>query len=123
MHQQIRTVPALSPPDLPAMLAVLKAGNVNIQAAGGGDIANGGEFAFAVEHGKEQHAMDVLEGAGYHPRLVEVDHFAIDDKPGALHACVNAVAQKNAGTGRVIRDVAIGVPDAQHRIQVQVYSE
>lgn len=123
MHKQIRTQPAKSPADLGAFLAVLKAGNVNIEAAGGGDVEHGGEFVFAVKHGQENHAAQVLTDAGYHPRIVDVDHCELDHKPGALLDCVAGVKAKNAGLGRVIRDISIGVPDAQGRIQVQIYSE
>jgi hypothetical protein len=123
MHQQIRTVPAKSPPDLRAFLAVLEKAGVNIEAAGGGDVERGGEFAIAVAHGAEDHAMAVLRRAGYQPRLVDVDNYALANSPGQLLASVAEVAAKNAQSGLVIRDVSIGVPDDEGRIQVQIYSE
>ena len=49
MHkQQLRGLAEQSPADLAAYLAVLAEQGINIIAAGGGDVENGGEFAFAV---------------------------------------------------------------------------
>jgi hypothetical protein len=123
MHKQIRTKPSKSPADLREFLAVLEAKGVNIEAAGGGEVEHGGEFAFAVEHHKEDSAKEILEKAGYEPRIVDVDHCALDNRPGALLECVAKVAEKNARLGRVIRDISVGVPDKDKRIQVQIYSE
>jgi hypothetical protein len=123
MHQQIRTVPALSPPSVNDFLGVLEDAGINIEAAGGGNLeGDGGEFAFAVAHGVEQDAMRVLRAKGYEPRLVDVVHCALTNEPGQLRACIAKVTAANAGTGRVIRDISIGVPDDQGRIQVQIYS-
>ena len=91
MHQQIRTVPAQSPADLAELLRVLKEHGVNIVAAGGGQVENGGEFAFAVAHGEEAAALRVLEDEGYHPRLVDVEHEVLDNQPGELHRFVARV--------------------------------
>src|SRR4026209_15521 len=104
MHQQIRTVPAASPADLAKFLDVLAKGGVNLVAAGGGDVEKGGEFAFAVAHGQEANAIKVLEKAGYHPRLVEVDHAFLTDRPGELHRVVAKVAADNRRKGHVIKD-------------------
>lgn len=123
MHLQIRSEPTRSPADLRAFLAVLERAGVNIEAAGGSDVERGGEFAFAVAHGREQDAVERLEAEGYRPRIVEVDACWMTNNPGQLLACVAKVAQKNARSGRVIRDIAIGVPDGQGRIPVQIYSE
>lgn len=127
MHQQIRTVPAASPADLAKFLDVLAKGGVNIVAAGGGDVEKGGEFAFAVAHGEEQHAIDVLKKAKYHPELVDVDHDFLDDTPGELHRFIVRVAADNKAKGRVIKDVSVGavvtddVPE-KGKIPVQAYS-
>ena len=127
MHLQIRTTPATSPADLRAFLAVLEAAHINIEAAGGSDVEKGGEFAFAVEHGKEAAAMTALREKGYAPRLVDHDHGLEDgslaDSPGELLRFIEKVAAKNAASGLVIKDVSIGVPDRDGRIQVQAYSE
>ena len=124
MHQQVRTAPVLSPPDLKALLAVLERAGINIEAAGGSDIEKaGGEFAFAVAHGREQAAIKALEDAGYTPRLEDVDVCWMTNDPGQLLQCVGRAAAKNAKSGRVIKDFAIGVPDANGRIPVQIYSE
>jgi hypothetical protein len=122
MHQQIRTVPAKSPADLAELLRVLKSRDVNIVAAGGGDVEKGGEFAFAVAHGDEDAAMQALVDEGYRPRLVDVEHEVLDNQPGQLHRFVAKVAQDNRRKGYVIKDVSVGVPDSSG-IPVQVYSE
>ncbi len=123
MHQQIRTVPATSPPDMMAFLTALREADINIEAAGGGSVEHGGEFAFAVAHGEEERAMRALVAVGYHPRLVEVHHCALGNEPGQLLACLAVVAEENASTGRRIRDISIGVPDDEGRTQVQIYSD
>ena len=122
MHQQIRTVPAKSPADLAELLRVLKDHGVNLVAAGGGDVEKGGEFAFAVAHGEEADAIKVLEDEGYKPRLVDVEHEVLDNRPGELHRFVAKVAQENRRRGHVIKDVSVGVPDSDG-IPIQVYSE
>jgi hypothetical protein len=123
MHMQIRSAPATSPADLRKFLAVLERAGINIEAAGGSDVEKGGEFAFAVRHGTEQDAIRALEDAGYHPHLEEVDFCWMTNNPGQLLTCVARVAERNAQSSRVIKDVAIGVPDKQGRIPVQIYSE
>ena len=122
MHQQIRTVPAKSPADLAELLRVLKEHGVNIVAAGGGQVENGGEFAFAVGHGEEAAALQVLEHEGYRPRLVDVEHEVLDNQPGELHRFGARIQQENRRRGWVIKDVSVGVPDS-NGIPVQVYSE
>ena len=131
MHKQIRVVPAKSPADLKAFLEVLAA--INIKAAGGSNVEQGGEFAFAVEHGQEADAIGLLTAAGYQPR--ELDDAAenedgsvlttctMSDQPGELLACVTSVTDANQAAGRVIKDISIGMPDATTgRIPVQIYS-
>ena len=121
MHMQIRATPAKSPTSLLAFLEVLE--SFNIVAAGGSNIEQGGEFAFAVAHGEECAAMTALAEAGYRPTLVQVESCTVDNVPGALHACVARVTDLNAVAGRVIKDLSIGVPDANGQIPVQIYSE
>ena len=123
MHQQIRTQPTQSPPDLQAFLTVLEEAGINIEAAGGSDIEQGGEFAFAVAHGVEADALRALKHAGYSPRIVDVSYCALTNEPGQLLGCITGVMTENKQTGRVIKDISVGVPDADGRIQVQVYSE
>ena len=123
MHQQIRTVPAKSPADLQAFLTVLAKAGLSIKSAGGSNLGSGGEFAFGLEDEEYDRAMDVLRKASYKPRLVDVDYRAIPDEPGELLRFVTEVAEQNLQAGRVILDIAIGVPDADRNIQVQVYSE
>ena len=123
MHLQIRTMPAQSPADLGEFLAVLERAGLNIVAAGGSNVELGGEFAFAVDDGLEEAAVAILEEAGYHPRVVEVDLCWMINEPGQLLACITNAIRKNASTGRKIKDLAIGVPDSAGHIPVQVYSE
>jgi len=121
MHMQIRATPAKSPTSLVAFLEVLK--DINILAAGGSNVEQGGEFAFAVAHDDECAAMTALADAGYRPTLVKVETCTLDNVPGALLACVARVTDLNAAAGRVIKDISIGVPDAKGQIPVQIYSE
>ncbi len=121
MHMQIRATPAKSPTSLVAFLEALQ--GINIVAAGGSNIEQGGEFAFAVAHGEECAAMTALAEAGYRPTLVKVETCTLDNVPGALLDCVARVTDLNAAAGRVIKDISIGVPDANGQIPVQIYSE
>lgn len=123
MHKQIRVVPARSPASLLECLEVLTGANINIVAAGGSNIEQGGEFAFAVAHDEECAAINALADAGYRPTLVMVETCTLDNVPGALLACVARVTDLNAAAGRVIKDISIGVPDANGQIPVQIYSE
>lgn len=123
MHLQIRTVPARSPASLAEFLSVLYDNGINIESAGGHDIETGGVFLCAVAHGEEDHAMTVLRDAGYRPHLVEVDSYAVDNRAGQLLDCIRTVTEKNELLGRAIRDIAVGVPDANGLIQVQIYSD
>ena len=122
MHQQIRTVPAMSPPNLQEFLQVLLDAGINMEAAGGSNIEQGGEFAFAVAHGQEEEALIALKHKGYAPRLVDVTHCALTNEPGQLLACITDVTTSNNEHGRVIKDIVLGVPDEDGRIQIQIYS-
>ena len=133
MHKQIRVVPARSPADLKAFLEVLAPAGINIVAAGGSNVEQGGEFAFTVSHGQEADALNLLRDAGYQPReldeSVESEDGAVfttcwmPDNPGQLLACVTSVTDANAASGRVIKDLSIGAPRADGMIPVQIYSE
>lgn len=123
MHQQIRTVPAKSPTDLQAFLKVLADHGLSIKSAGGSNLEHGGEFAFGLDDHEYDRAMDVLARAGYKPRLVDIDYRALVDEAGALLAFVTEITDRNLRAGRVIQEIAVGVPDADGLIQVQVYSE
>jgi hypothetical protein len=123
MHQQIRTVPARSPADLVAFLKVLAENDISIKAAGGSGIYAGGEFAFGLVDGEYDRAMKVLKDAKYKPRLVDVDYRALPDEAGELLRFVKEITEQNLRAKREIIDIAIGVPDSEGRIQVQVYSE
>jgi hypothetical protein len=126
MHLQIRCVPAASPADLKAFLQVLADNDVNIIAAGGSNVESGGEFAFAVDDEDPDEVKRVtalLTAKGYSPRVVDVHYCWLTNEPGQLLSCVTEATVKNADRGVVIRDVSIGVPGADGRILVQIYSD
>jgi hypothetical protein len=123
VHQQIRSVPALSPPNLADFLTVLADAGINIGGASGSDIESGGEFAFAVQDGQEDAAMAALKAANYQPRLVEPKRCLLEDSPGQLLACITEAIAENEGTGRVIRDILIGAQPEDGLVVVQVFSE
>ena len=133
MHLQIRAIPARSPADLKAFLEVLAAADINIVAAGGGNLEQGGEFAFAVTHGQEDEAIRLLKEAGYQPRALDASVATEDgavfttcwltDEPGQLLACVTSVTDANEAAGRVIKDLSLGKPGDDGLIPVLIYSE
>lgn len=132
MHLQVRFAPKLSPADVEKALRKVKNAGINLVAIGGSDLEFGGEMALVAEHGQEQDLMDVL--APYHPRLLDssdpesgltlciVSHHA-----GGLHDCLASTALTNVSSSRIIRDITIGVPDAdqqaRNEVPVQIYSE
>jgi hypothetical protein len=121
MHQQIRlAAPASSPPNLEKVLQVLEDAGINIVAVGGSNVEHGGEFGFAVDHDRQDAALDALRAAGLRPRVVDVTLCLLDDRPGALRDCI-AKANRGHRPGRLIRDIAIGIPGADGRVPVQVY--
>jgi hypothetical protein len=126
MHQQVRVVPALSPPDLASLLDVLYRAGVNLVAAGGGNIELGEEFAFVPEDDQFVLAMDALTTAGYEPRLLEKDRDFklcwLDNEPGQLLACVQDATRDNVEKRRVVKDILIGIEPEEGKIGVQVYS-
>src|SRR4026207_1874065 len=91
MHQAIRLkIPASSPPNLEKALRVLEREGFNIVAVGGSDHEMGGEFSFAVPHGKEEGACDALAKAGYDDaHIVDVYTEYLDDRPGAPAAAAH----------------------------------
>ena len=124
MHLQIRLSTAKSPADLREVLDVLATAGFDLLAAGGSNVEEDGEFAFAVDHGEEDRAVQVLEEAGYKPRKVKVKECWIDHRPGQLLECITEARTENAEAGRVIRDVTIGAPRKKDgKFPVQVYSE
>lgn len=122
MHLQIRSVPALSPPNLADFLKVLAEAKINIEGASGSNIGSGGEFALAVRDGEERAAIDVLERAGYKPRLVAPKQCQLKDEPGALLACITDAMAENEGTDREIKDILVGANRENGLVVVQVYS-
>ena len=127
MHQQIRTSPKGSAADVEKLLGRLAEARVNIAAAGGSDLEFGGEFAFAVDDGMEEAAIRVLKQYNYPYRVIGEDDPGLtvcwmENKPGELHRCIKGVAEANLKSGRIIRDLIIGVADS-NGVPVQIYSE
>jgi len=125
VHQQIRTEPTLSPPDVEKLLSVLKKADVNIVAVGGGGLEHGGKIVFACddEDGEDQtqRAVERLAKEGYAIELVtkgmnEQGYLhvgAMRNRKGELAREIRA-ARKAAGAGYVVEDVAVGVPHARN---------
>jgi len=135
MHLQVRAAPAASPPDVEKMLRRLADAGVNLVAVGGSNVEFGGELAFVPEDGQEDRAVEVLEQWHYRYRVIRVDDDGddclslceVDNTPGALHACLAQVAEQNLQHGRIIRDILVGIPDADQResgkVPVHIFSE
>jgi hypothetical protein len=128
MHQQIRLIPTASPPDIERVLVVLAEAGVNILAAGGGDLELGGEFAFAPREDQGEVAMKALTDAQYAPRLLEAEKGDyklcwLENVPDQLRKCISDVAAQNVASGKVIKDVLVGVErNERNEVPVQVYS-
>jgi hypothetical protein len=128
MHKQFRVVPISSPPDVEKLLRRLKDAKVNLAGAGGSNVEFGGEFAFAVDDGQEDRTIEVLDRHHYPYRVYEykvnpeLTLCWLENTPGSLHACIARVAADNLETGRIIRDVLIGVP-GKEGVPAQVFSE
>jgi hypothetical protein len=133
MHLQYRTAPTASPPDVEKLLGRLAEAGVNLVAVGGSDVEFGGELAFVPLDGQEDLATGVLDQWHYPYRVLKVADDVglslceVDNTPGALHACLAKIAADNLKRGRIIRDILIGIPDAEDikagTIPVHIYSE
>lgn len=124
MHQQIRlAVPRSSPPNLEPVLQVLKDAGINIIAVGGSNLEHGGEFGFAVDHDRQDAALQALRNARLRPRIVDVTVCLLDNRPGALLECISEANRSHRPGGRLIRDIAVGIPDDEGRVPVQVLFE
>ena len=127
MHQQLKFVPRLSPPDLEKALGVLKDAKVNLVAAGGSNLEFDGEFIIAPQDDQFEDAKKALGAAGYiTTRLdagVDFKLCWLTNDAGQLHDCIAEEAAANLASGKVIQHMIIGVErDDQGRIPVAVYS-
>jgi hypothetical protein len=128
MHKQFRVVPIASPPDVEKLLRRIKDADLNVAGAGGGNVEFGGEFVFAVDHGQEDRAEELLNEHGYTYRLFDKDADAeltvcrLENRPGQLHQCIADVSTANLDGSRIIRDIIIGF-DEDGSIAAQVFSE
>jgi hypothetical protein len=127
MHQQLKFVPRLSPPDLEKALGVLKDAGVNLVGAGGSDLEFGGELIIAPQDGQFDDAKKALVDAGYEPTELEADKDFklcwLTNDAGQLYDCIAEEAAANLANGKVIQHIIIGVErDKKDRIPVAVYS-
>jgi hypothetical protein len=132
MHLQVRFVPRSSAADVEKALRKVKNAGINLVAIGGSDLEFGGELALVPEHGQEKALLTAL--ATYNPRLLDSDDpesglklCIVGHHSGGLHDCLASTASLNVSSGRIIRDITIGVPDAdqqgRNEVPVQIYSE
>jgi hypothetical protein len=133
MHLQMRAKPVSSPPDVELLLRRLRDDGVNLQAIGGSNVEFGGELVIVPHDEDEQKARDSLNRWNYPFREIHVDEDVgldlceVGDQPGGLHGCLMNIAQTNLERGRIIRDITVGVPDAdqlaRNVIPVHIFSE
>lgn len=131
MHQQVRAAPRISPPNLAALLQVLADNGINVLAAGGSHIEEGGEFAFSVhledpsagiDDDRSEEAVKVLNGAGYRATIEPVFRcFRAPGETGGLLSCIQEA--RGAGHNGLIRDVAVGVPISSGEVPIQLFIE
>jgi len=127
MHKQLRVVAVSSPPDVEKLLRRLKDANINLAGAGGSNVEFGGEFAFAVDHEKEGEAEAVLKEHSYPYRILDSETdprltlCRLENVVGSLHACIESVSRANLQSGRIIRDVLVGMDE--DGLAAQVFSE
>ena len=134
MHQQVRTTttktgstsdgpgPMYDEGGLVDILRILEEAGINLRAAGGRDLDDGGVFAFAVEHhdkdgdpdGKSK-AAQLLEREGYKAYDVKVHDCYVTDEPGALRKCIEEVEARSP-----VYEIFVGTPEPDGRIPVQL---
>ena len=129
MHKQFRAQPIASPPDVEKLLRRLAEAEINLAGAGGSNVESGGEFAFAVDDGQEGRTEEVLKAHKYQYRLFEfkvnpeLTTCWLKNEPGALLSCIADISAANLESGRIIRDILIGVGSEDEGTPVQVFSE
>jgi hypothetical protein len=132
MHQQVRlktTKPGSGSPgpgavyddsgSLLDVLTRLRDAGVNLQAAGGRDLDTDGELVFSVHHdGKHDadSATNLLKGAGYDARRVDVHYCNVQNEPGGLLGCIEELE----ATGERVYEIFVGTPERDGGIPVQL---
>ena len=113
MHQQVRTSTTKTGSGSPGpgaawddrgslvdILTILGEAGVNLQAAGGTNLDNGGDFVFSVHHGAEdddgpgEEAASLLRKRGYDAEPVQVHHCVVSDSSGSLLECIQQVERE-----------------------------
>jgi hypothetical protein len=98
--------------------------DLNLQAAGGRDLDDGGDFVFAVHHGEKdddryaQAAVELLENNGYAPRIVPVHTCVVSDERGNLLECIQD-AQRAQGD---VYEIFVGTKGDYDGIPIQITS-
>ena len=133
MHLQVRVNPAASPPDVDKLLGRLARAGVNLVAIGGSNVEFGGELAIVPQDGHEDATYATLDRFHYAYRVLHADRdegltlCEVPNEVGALHRCLEGVARDNLARGRIIRDIVIGLADAEQTgrnlVPVHVFSE
>jgi hypothetical protein len=98
--------------------------DLNLQAAGGRDLDEGGEFVFAVHHGGKdddqyaQAAVKLLEDEGYAPRVVSVHLCVVSDERGNLLDCIQDARERQGP----VYEIFVGTKGDYDGIPLQVTS-
>lgn len=109
------------------LLGVLEDNRINIRGANGRRIEFGGEFSFWAGHkdatddendAETERAADVLRGAGYDARVVEVSYARLNDDPGTLRAFIQSLTS----AGLWVEEILVSTPNADGTITVQVFT-
>ena len=105
------------------ILEILQDRDVNLRSVGGHQVELGGVFSFAVgRDGDPDHeqatreAVETLRSEGFDAHVVEVQARLLDDTPGALRAFVADISAQ----GLLVEEIAVGTPDGDGRIPVQI---
>jgi hypothetical protein len=140
MHQQVRSSTTKSGSGSPGpgamndegslvdILTILRDADVgidlNLQAAGGRDLDEGGEFVFAVHHGEEdddgpaQAAVRLLKEHGYEPRIVPVHKCVVSDERGNLLDCIQQAEERQGP----VFEIFVGTQGGYDGIPIQITS-
>jgi hypothetical protein len=140
MHQQVRSSTTKSGSGSPGpgamndegslvdILTILRDADVgidlNLQAAGGRDLGDGGEFVFSVHHGAEdddgpaEAAKKLLEDHGYKPRIVKTHTCVVSDERGNLLECIQQAEERQGP----VHEIFVGTQGDYDGIPIQITS-
>ena len=100
------------------LLKLLAQNDFDLSMAFGDSIEGGGEFVFALkDDDRTGECATLLRDSGYRTvRVIEPQHFEIDDTKGALEAVIRRLSD----AGRQIDEVYVGVTLPNGKVPVQV---